>query len=382
VSVLGQRPARLLVVDDNEMNRDMLSRRLIKQGHDVEMAEDGARALQKLNDSDFDLVLLDIMMPEMDGYEVLGRMKGDDKLRHIPVVMISAVGETESVVRCIELGAEDYLPKPFNPVVLRARVNASLDKKKLRDQERIWAESMERELEIGRRIQQGFFPSHLPSIEGWELAAHFEPARQVAGDFYDAFALHDGSVFVVVADVCDKGVGAALYMALFRSLIRALATEEHDESPDALLLRTAKRTNDYIATIHGDANMFATAFLGVVTGNGAIHYVNAGHETPLVIRGTNLESLSPTGPALGLMPNIPFATASRVLSSGDLLLAFTDGVTEAKGADGFFGQERLNALAVASFSAADLVTRVTSAVKEFEHGERADDITLLALRRT
>jgi serine phosphatase RsbU (regulator of sigma subunit) len=380
-ALIGNRAARLLVVDDNEMNRDMLSRRLVKQGHQVEMAENGAGALQKLGETDFDLVLLDIMMPEMDGYEVLGRIKGDDRLRHIPVVMISAVGETESVVRCIELGADDYLPKPFNPVVLRARVNASLDKKRLHDRERVWAESLERELEIGRRIQQGFFPGSLPKPAGWEIAAHFEPARQVAGDFYDAFDLPGGAAFVVIADVCDKGVGAALYMALFRSLIRALATEDRGERPEALLLRTARRTNDYIATIHGDANMFATAFLAVIDPAGHIHYVNAGHEEPMILHPATIERLAPTGPALGLMPDVSFTVASRSLASGELLFAFTDGVTEAKGADGFYGQDRLDALCGGAESAVSLVTRVADSVKDFEHGERADDITLLALSR-
>lgn len=377
----ADRPARILVVDDNEMNRDMLSRRLAKQGHDVDMAEDGLRALEKLGQSEFDLVLLDIMMPEIDGYEVLGRIKADEKLRHIPVVMISAIGETDSVVRCIELGADDYLPKPFNPVILRARVNSSLDKKKLHDRERVWAESMERELEIGRRIQQGFFPSHLPTPEGWDLAAHFEPARQVAGDFYDAFPLHDGATFIVIADVCDKGVGAALYMALFRSLIRAIATEARQESHTELLLRTATRTNDYIAVIHGDANMFATAFLAVLEDDGAVHYVNAGHEAPMIVRASGFERLPPTGPALGLMPGVPFVAAANALARGELLLAFTDGVTEAKGADGFFGQDRLDALATDPSDAPALVQRIVTAIKDFERGERADDITLLAARR-
>ena len=126
---------RLLVVDDNEMNRDMLSRRLERQGHAVIMAENGRQALEKIRSEPFDLVLLDIMMPELNGYEVLEQMKNDDGLRHIPVIMISAVDELDSVVRCIELGAEDYLSKPFSPVLLKARISACLEKKQLRDQE-------------------------------------------------------------------------------------------------------------------------------------------------------------------------------------------------------------------------------------------------------
>lgn len=118
--------ARVLVVDDNEMNRDMLSRRLLRLNYEVLMAEDGEQALSMVREQSFDLVLLDIMMPNISGYEVLERMKADDATKHIPVIMISAVDDLDSVVRCIELGAEDYLFKPFNPVLLKARVGASL----------------------------------------------------------------------------------------------------------------------------------------------------------------------------------------------------------------------------------------------------------------
>jgi CheY-like chemotaxis protein len=135
----------LLVVDDNEMSRDMLSRRLRRQGHTVAEAEHGRQALEMARTNRFDLVLLDVMMPEMNGYETLERMKGDDTLRHIPVIMLSAVEELDSVVRCIELGAEDYLPKPFNPVLLRARIGACLEKKRLRDQEVLYLQQIEKE---------------------------------------------------------------------------------------------------------------------------------------------------------------------------------------------------------------------------------------------
>ena len=142
--------SHLLVVDDNKGNRDMLSRRLRHEGYAVETAEHGRKALEVIKSQPIDLVLLDVMMPEMNGYEVLEQLKADRNRRDIPVIMISALDEIESVVRCIEMGAEDYLPKPFNPVLLRARVTASLEKKRLRDIERLYAQSMEKELEIGR----------------------------------------------------------------------------------------------------------------------------------------------------------------------------------------------------------------------------------------
>ncbi len=125
----------LLVVDDNSMNRIMLSRYITKLGYKASVAENGRQALEKLQSDPFDLILLDVQMPEMDGYEVLERLKAHPRLRDIPVIMISAVEELDSVVRCIELGAQDYLPKPFNAVLLRARLTACLERKWLRDQE-------------------------------------------------------------------------------------------------------------------------------------------------------------------------------------------------------------------------------------------------------
>ncbi len=126
---------RILAVDDNRLNRLKLARGLELQGHSVALAEDGRQALDMLKAEPFDLVLLDILMPELDGYQVLEAMKADSALREIPVIVVSAVDEMDSVVRCIEMGAEDYLPKPFDPVLLKARTGACLEKKRLRDQE-------------------------------------------------------------------------------------------------------------------------------------------------------------------------------------------------------------------------------------------------------
>ena len=126
----------LLVVDDNKVNRLLLGRGLEQQGHTVEFAENGIQALEALNAGEFDLILLDIEMPEMDGYQVLENITADYHLRHIPVIMTTALDELDSVVKCIEMGAEDYLTKPVNPVLLRARINASLEKKRLRDEQR------------------------------------------------------------------------------------------------------------------------------------------------------------------------------------------------------------------------------------------------------
>ena len=160
--------AALLVVEDNEDNRYTLTRRLKREGYtNLTIANDGRQALELLQTGKFDLMLLDIMMPEMDGYQVLEHLKRNPDLRHLPVIMISAVEEMASVVRCIELGAEDYLPKPFDATLLRARVGACLEKKALRDEVRDWAMQLEQRVkeqvaQIGRLGRlKGFFSPQL-----------------------------------------------------------------------------------------------------------------------------------------------------------------------------------------------------------------------------
>jgi len=384
-------PAQVLVVDDVEVNRDLLARRLQRLGHVVTMAENGQQAVELAEAGAFDLVLLDVMMPVLDGIGALTALKANTRTRDVPVLMISANTEIETVVRCIELGADDYLSKPFDPVLLRARVGASLEKKWLRDREKARTQRMELDLEVGARIQRDFLPDALPVVPGYEFGARFEPAREVGGDFYDGFKLPDGSVALVLGDVCDKGVGAALFMALFRSLIRSTASSQIGASGldvlKARVLHAVTVTNDYIANTHGRANMFATLFVGALDpATGQIAYVNGGHEPPRVIRadGGVRTMLPPTGPAVGMLPEIPFIAGRFTLEPGETLLVLTDGVTESRAPNGLLlGDDATDALLVEpADSAAALLDRVMDAVHAHAAGApAADDVTLLGVRR-
>ena len=387
-------PARLLVVDDIEMNRDLLVRRARRLGHESGIAEDGVAALEQLRAAPWDLVLLDITMPRMDGYETLRQIKADPAIAHVPVIMVSAIDEVDSVVRCLDMGADDYVTKPFNATLLQARIEASLAKKRLADQRQAVLRALEREMEIGHRIQQGFLPAALPQVDGWSLAAHCEPARQVGGDFYDVFLLADRRLAFVVADVCDKGVGAALYMALFRTLFRVLlAGAAPGQDAGELLAKASGTVNDYIAREHGRDNMFATVFAGVLEPDtGRMDYINLGHDAPMLHRpGTALRRLEPQAPACGLMEGLRGTPARLDLGSGDCLLMFTDGATDAgESADahtpqgaGSFGEERLARLLQdhAEASAQQLVAHVAGQVRAHAAGLPAhDDLTLLCLK--
>jgi serine phosphatase RsbU (regulator of sigma subunit) len=267
---------------------------------------------------------------------------------------------------------------------------------------------IEFELEKGREIQREFLPSQIPKLPNWDIATCFYPAGQVSGDFYDVFMLPDGNVGLVIADVCDKGVGSALYMALFRSLIRVFAeqaiyctgadltqiapatggSEATSSSENGQLARlgAVSSTNNYIAHIHGRECMYATLFFGVLNpATGILSYVNGGHEPLYVINaGIIKDRLKPTGPAVGLMPDITFKTQEIELEPGDLLIGYTDGVTEARSPkDEIYTRDRLQSLLAQPIkSASDMLERIKSNLFTFiDIAPRGDDVTMLAVQR-
>ncbi len=276
----------------------------------------------------------------------------------------------------------------------------------LREWERV--KMIEFELEKGQKIQREFLPGAIPNFPDWNIATCFFPAGKVSGDFYDVFKLPNGNVGLVIADVCDKGVGSALYMALFRSLIRVFAEQaaycapaaiaEIDQSSSTITadpssgnqqlihLRAVPFTNNYIAQNHGDEGMFATLFFGVLNpGTGRLCYINAGHEPLLMADSKGVKKkLDPTGPAVGLWPNSAYDIGQLQFEPGDMLIGYTDGVTEARSpADEIFSRKRLRSLIEQPFdSASELLERVKSNLFAFiDIAPRFDDVTMLAVQR-
>jgi len=268
-------------------------------------------------------------------------------------------------------------------VIDNARLHASV--KRARD-------VAERELEIGRQIQTSFFPESIPEINGWELAAYFQSARQVAGDFYDVFELEDGKKLgLVLADVCDKGVGAALFMVLFRSLLRANLIrefeqrEEADVEPGQILVSAVDKTNNYIATNHARASMFATVFSAVLErDNSELWYLNCGHDSPVLIRRSGkIERLTPGSAAIGMFADLEFKSSRIAMDRGDAVVAYTDGVTDARSVDGIsFGEARLlNALAGAK-SLQERFGDLKKAISiHISDADQYDDITCVGFER-
>jgi len=384
--------ARLLVVDDNEDNRYTLTMMLSLEGYeDIAVANDGAQAVEMMKAGEFDLLLLDVMMPRLNGYEVLQHLKEQGRLRDLPVLMISAVTELDSVVRCIELGADDYLPKPFNPVLLKARVAACLEKKGLRDLALAHAARMESELAAARDMQIAMLPRTFPPPRpDWPIDLHalMEPAREVGGDLYDFFPLDGGRFVFLLGDVCDKGVPAALFMARTKNLVRliaelARANDGSGLSPGEIITRVNRELATDNATL-----TFVTLFLGIVDpGCRNIDFSNAGHNDPYLLSSqAGVRPLvAPKGQPLGIRLDCRYPTTRIDLNEGDALFLFSDGITEAANAEQqWFSEARLEKRLseLVGASAQNLVDGVATAVSQFlQDVPPSDDVTMLAIRR-
>jgi sigma-B regulation protein RsbU (phosphoserine phosphatase) len=325
--------------------------------------------------------------------------------------------DPDLATRHIEEGATDFLVVPTNTVLLANRLRRVLEGSQGPTAADIERQLIERDVMIGRQIQLSFLPTQLPQYEGWDLAAFFQPAREVAGDFYDAFdLLNRRRVALVIADVCDKGVPAAIFMALFRSLVRAGAQQNislswtgskglsgdqgflsgnKEDRRKALprigtsaLLNAVTGTNNYITENHLEAGYFATMFMAILDpSNGDLLYINGGHNSPMIVRADGrIDRLKSTGPAVGMLPGVEFRLGQAQLEVGDLLYLFTDGVPEAKGPTGGFFHEDVLAQLIGSLprgmAAQEVLGRVKAALDEhMGNALQFDDITMMAVVR-
>ncbi len=281
-------------------------------------------------------------------------------------------------------------------------------------QQQMLTVKIENDIRIGREIQQAFLPSTFPQVQGWEITSYFRAAREVAGDFYDVFLMPNDRLGLVIADVCDKGVGAALFMSLMRSLLRAYAMQHYGvnwssvldtseilarkqrnlssrkimPSASTLALENAvKLTNNYVATIHSELSMFATTFFGVLDpAKGSLLYINAGHCPPMIIDNNCMikQRIETTGPAVGMFDDATFEIGEITLEPGESLFAFTDGVTDARnGAGKLFKEEGILGLVQQPFSSMkELLHRIEARLENYMgDAPQFDDITMLGIRR-
>ncbi|MGD9410816.1 MAG: SpoIIE family protein phosphatase [Desulfobacterales bacterium] len=401
----------VLVVDDTPANIKVLMETL-KDDYRIVAAVNGERALQlATSDPNPDIILLDVMMPEMDGYEVCAKLKADGKTRDIPIIFVTAMSDTQDETKGLELGAVDYITKPISPPVVSARVKNHLELRQAREilknqnlileqrveertrevlelqksefELRVAKEKVENELNIAAQIQKGILPSSFPAYpdrKEFELHAFMKPARYIGGDFYDFFFIDDNTLALVMADVSDKGVPAALFMMVSRTLIRSLAFD--NRSPSAVL----EKANNIMCQ-NNDSGMFVTVFLAFYdVSSGKLTATNGGHSASLVIDrdGTSREWATTHGPALGFMEELPYKEETMDLKVGQTLFLYTDGVTEAVSpGNELFGLDRLQELLKRKhdFKLDRLCSDIEISLSEFQEDLQFDDITMLALKR-
>ncbi len=331
--------ATVLVVDDDPQNCDLLARRLVQEGYAVIQTYGGHEALAKLRSEPMiDVVLLDVLMPDLGGFEVLVQIKGDEKLRHIPVIMISALDQLESVVRCIQNGADDYLGKPFNLTFLRARLGASLDRKRLRDQEQRTYHALKKtqeQLVAELAEAEAYVRTQLPEPITGAIATKWEfvSSSSLGGDAFGYHWLDENHFCLYLLDVCGHGVGAALLSISALNTVTGQVLAGVDFKNPAQVLTGLNNT--FQMETHN--NMYFTMWYGVYDKRtGEMTYASAGHPPALLLEpGTPVPvQLRTPNFLVGGLRNIKFVTATRTIKPGSRLYVFSDGVYEIRRPEG------------------------------------------------
>jgi sigma-B regulation protein RsbU (phosphoserine phosphatase) len=370
---------RVLLVDDAKANLDILVEGL-KSDHKLSLALSGEAALQLAARTPPDLVLLDIMMPGLDGYEVCRRLRQMPETAEVPIMFLSSLEEVQNKTRGFEAGANDYLTKPFEMLEVKARVRSLLKAKAYSDAVK---EQIASELRVAREIQMGMLPHDFTAMEqayGLSFGAVLEPAREVGGDLYGVCGAGPKRLVVFLGDVSGKGIPASMFMVRAISLARLLAREIAE--PERILARL----NDELAA-DNPSGMFVTFLCAVFEpATGRLTLANAGHCRPVLLAAGEPPrwAVKNLGTALGFEPGLEFERTELTLGQGSALVLYSDGVSEAfNPQEECYGNERLlaDAAALAGQSASALGAGLLQRVRTFaENAPQSDDIAILVLK--
>jgi serine phosphatase RsbU (regulator of sigma subunit) len=396
----------ILVVDDNQSNLDLLSWQIKAQKHQVVTANNGKEALQKISTGNYDLILLDILMPEINGYQVLQYLR-NSQWRHIPIIMISALDEIDSVVKCIEMGAEDYLPKPFNPTLLKARINACLEKKRLRDREFLFLSQLTQanqqitdlnkrlklennrlsaELEVTQRLQTMLLPKEkeLSQINELEISGFMESADEVGGDYYDVLH-HNGRIKIGIGDVTGHGLESGVLMLMVQTAVRTLM-ESNETDPKQFLAILNRTIYKNVQRMNCDKNL-TLCLVDYQDGNLTL---SGQHEEIVIVSAKGKIQRIDTvdlGFPIGLEEDIADLVfhAEIQLNVGDVVVLYTDGITEAENNLGeHYGLERLCKMVQENYqiSAKEIRKLVIGDLHQHIGDHKVyDDITLVVIKQ-
>ena len=415
---MKQRTSQFLIITQNEETWKVVSNYLVEWDHKVTRAQDGHQGLEKAKLESPDVIFLDVKINDSSPLDVIKQIKLTPDIGHLPVLILSDSNDSNLLSQCIDAGAEDYLVRPYSRSMLKQMSSDYFElswrrQDDLNRNRQVDLVKIDHDVQVARQIQRSFLPNNIPQPEGWDIAASFQPARQVAGDWYDAFYLSNNRrVGFALGDVCDKGVGSALFMALFRSLLRSFSQQNlalrwmdsSSSSTDWLTSDVVSRrkslpstgtsaiksaveiTNNYIVENHSDMGYFATLFMGAFDpSNGTFSYVNGGHPPMVIIdaHGQVKSRLKPTGPAVGIFGGAEFNLGQAKLEPGDSLFIFSDGATDARNPAGKLFSEKslLELLLEPPVTAADLLSRIMDTLNKFiDTAPQFDDITIMVIK--
>lgn len=396
----------ILIVDDSLTNRKFLARQVEAQNYQVATAANGKQAIEMIQLGSYDLILLDIIMPEIDGYQVLEWIR-DSPWQHIPTIMISALDQIDSVVKCIEMGAADYLAKPFNTTLLKARLGACLEQKRLRDKESQYIKQLAKanqqisklnnclqaentrlstELEITQRLQTMLLPKEkeLNQIETLEIAGFTESAAEVGGDYYDVIQ-HQGRIIIGIGDVSGHGLESGVLMLMVQTAVRTLI--ENDETSPKRFFEILNRTiYKNVQRMDSDKNLS----LSLVDYYDGMLRISGQHEEMLIVRtGGVVERIDTVdlGFPIGLEETIEdFVFQAQIpLEPNEVVILYTDGITEAENHAGVhYGLEKICTVVGQNWqkSAQDIRQAVIRDLRSHIGVEQVyDDITLVVFKR-
>jgi sigma-B regulation protein RsbU (phosphoserine phosphatase) len=329
IEMVGNSHATILVVDDDAMSRRVLMRLLGVVGYDCRASKDGVEALDTIHAKPPSLLLLDFDMPGLNGAEVLERLRADANaaVAQVPVIMLTAHGSEQSEVSCLQAGADDFVTKPVNSSVLRARIETQLRLRSMRrqlerqnDELEKWRHDLERDLAAARLTQQSLIPQKPLVLPGWQVATCYRPVIQVGGDIYGWLQMKNGRILFWIADGTGHGAAAALLTTLAKLLFQHGL--EHD-TPVSLM----EAVDHDFRSIFGSRSFMTAMCIALDPATGRASVVGAGHPPLLIARhnGTT-QSIASVAPPLGLIKRAAFTETPIDLAPGDTFLLYTDGL--------------------------------------------------------
>ena len=399
----------ILIVDDDLDILELLKMNLEPEGYNVRTANDGESAVRSACENPPDLILLDVMMPHKDGFQVMEELKNIKDTKNVPVILVTARGQTEDKVLGLDTGADDYITKPFDLREVTARVEAVLGRtrpiKYINPLMHAMGDKFSEEglqqlaghLQAAAAIQKKLLPEQAPSLEGFDIATLLQSSTSVSGDFYDFIPLNETQIGLVLGDVKGNGIPAALLMVMIRTALRLLCHEE--DTPASIL----KRINDLVVR-DTEADLFATMVYGILDiADSTFTYSNGGHCYPFHWKITSeMGVLKTVGMLIGAFEEATFSSDSCSLSPGDILVFYTDGITETETGNGevftenqnastsaveedmFYGEDRLAACISknAELSAAALCGSIVNDLTVFSGDTNTrDDRALIIIKR-